>query len=174
MWFTNLFTKFFARKRLKTLIELQKDLSPLQPNRRACQAMLTQLRPDFFYHYNPRQGAQRVEFFYANIEEYTNKLKEINRQIRNEKAISPDWLAEIRHSVKTVDSFFVSADKHYLDPAKAVAEFKLYALELCHLMQESDTAAHGLHEHNLRMLTQLFVNLRVVTRRLVETSLTKV
>lgn len=167
-----LIAKYFARHSLIDLLRRHQQLSPQHPNRNACEQMVELLRPDFFQQYRPSQGKIECDFFYPNVEAYTTKLKELNKTIKDKRPIQSDWAGDIKVTRNTVDAFLVSDDGYYINPEQAVSNFKAASLELCQRMQVSDTAAHGVDEHNLRMLTKLFINLRVVHQRLIEVSLT--
>lgn len=169
MWLS----KFIARRRLKHLTQKHATLSPLQPNRRAVAELLVELMPEYFHDYEPIKGRARIEPLYPSIEIYAEKIKELCKTIKENRPIPPDWLDKANPQPMFVDQFFYSADGYYTSVGVSVGKFKLAGLELCKLMITSDTATYGVQEHNLRMLTKLFINLRVVSQRLVEVSLTK-
>lgn len=149
----------------------RRQLSKTKPNRQHCEDLLKELSVERFKQYQPSVGlGVSIRTRYPNIESFTQKLKETTRLIREEKMIPVDWVAS-EELVIPVDRFMTSSDGYYLDVAEAVAHFKAQGMKLCEEMKDSDTATFGLAEHNLRMLTKLFINLRDVTTTLIETSL---
>lgn len=147
-------------------------LSHYKPNRQLCENLFTELHPHLYENYTPSTGLSVfISVYYENIESYTQKLKELSRQLMTDKPIAPDWGGQSETSI-SVDRFLTTSDGFYTDVQKALVDFKEAGLQLCALMRESDTAAYGLHEHNLRMLTKLFINLRAVLVQLIEVSLT--
>ena len=142
------------------------------PNRQLCENLLNELDEKRFESYNVALGLSlTVVTLYADVESYTKGLIDIVRLIKNDRPIRPTWI-DLRHSTASVDRFLVSADGYYINTATAIDNFKKVGLELCFLMKESDTATYGIHEHNLRMLTRLFINLRHVTNMLILASIT--
>ena len=159
--------------RYKRLQHTLNALPQHKPNRAVCEALIKELQSTFFRMYHPNQGiGTGVTPLFKTIDAYTQKLKELSRLIKDQKPIPPDWSEGTNASRITVDRFLTSADGYYLDVVKAVAEFQAASLNFCQLMEESDTATHGVYEHNLRILTKLFINLRFVTQQLIEVSLT--
>ena len=73
----------------------------------------------------------------------------------------------------SVDRFLLSSTGYYIDNEREIAQLKNNVLELCALMIVSDTATHGLDEHNLRMLTKLFIDIKEIGTKLLEVSVNK-
>lgn len=146
-----------------------------KPSRALCEELLNQLDVELFANtYRPNRGMSvAISVPYKSIEAYVSALKEFNYLIKNEYPISPDWNANDVEYHTTLDRFLSSSkDGYYLDLERILGKFKHEALLLCQLMKESDTATYGLHEHNLRMLTKLFINMRSLLTQLVDVSLT--
>lgn len=158
--------------RFKYLLHTQRDLPVRQPNRPACEAWVHELRSEYFRQYVATIGMHtKIQTPYPSIETYTKIMRELARLIKEEKPLSPDWCTGQEFEM-SFDRFLISTDGCYLNTEDAVSKFKEAALKLCHAMRPADTATHGVYEHNLRMLTKLFINLRVLTREMVKVSLT--
>ena len=141
------------------------------PKRKLCEDLLKELSAERFKHYNPPSGLSvTTATMYANIETYTKGIVEVTKLVKQDKVIRPTWI-DIKHTILSVDRFLVSEDGYYVNAREAVDNFKKAGLELCAVMEQSDVATYGLYEHNLRMLTKLFINLRYTTIALIEVSI---
>lgn len=150
----------------------ERRLAPKRhPNRALCEALLRQLSAVHFRTYAPGVGLGLVfNPLYPNIERYTQKLNDTLRLLQEERPVPNTWVTEEETPI-SFDRFLTSDDGYYLDVPDAIARFQHAALAVCDAMRASDTATVGLAEHNLRMLTRLFINLREVITMLVEISL---
>jgi hypothetical protein len=161
----------FSQWRAKRLQRAVAKTSTLNPNRQLCEAILKEIQPQNFLRYSPQMGmAMRFTTIYPNVEVYVQKLQDFARLIQQEQLIPPE-LSLVEEIDMPVDRFFVSSDRYYIDPSRAVAQLKVAGLQLCELMKNSDTETEGYYEHNLRMLTKLFINLQGVSLALVNVSL---
>jgi hypothetical protein len=167
-----LLKKLYRALRYQYLAHKFDGLSPLKPNRAACEITINELQSSFFQSYAPVIGASTfLHTYFPTIDAYTLALKELARQVKEERAIQPDWLTTPSQTV-SVDRFLISGDGFYQDPVRAIEEFRQAGINLCQSMKESDTEEVGVYEHNLRMLTKLFINLRLVAWDLIKVSLT--
>jgi hypothetical protein len=177
MWYNTIRTWFGKFRQMMEYHQIKKDVSQLteyQPSRQLCEKLFMQLNPVHFLEYEPFLGIScTITPLYSNIEIYTLKLKEFTRLVKQERPISPDWNADIIAVDTNMDRFFISTDGYYLDLVKSVSIFKEAGLQLCTTMNASDIETHGVQEHNLRILTKLFVNMRHTTTALINVSLTK-
>lgn len=147
------------------------ELPTNRPHRQLCLELLERLDAQRFKHYHPSQGlSETIATPYTTIDAYTRQLKELAGQLKQERILGPDW-ASGELTIMSVDRFFVSIDGYYLNIVDAVEEFQKAAITVCELMEASDEAEFGTPEHNLRMLTKLFINLRMVATKLTEISL---
>jgi len=170
MWFSELV------KYLKSLFSLnnpKKEIikeSPFAPNRKLCETLLKELNSNKLTNYSVSVGLSiTIQPLYPDIETYIKKLKEAVVIIKYDKKIPREWgIAESRSM--TLDHFLITSDGYYVDVPKAVEIFKEAGIKLCEIMEESDTAQYGVPEYNLRMLTNLFINLREITKKLIEVS----
>jgi len=169
MWFE----KFLRMMRFHQIVKDTAKLSAQKPNRQVCEDLFVQLEAKHFKAYHPHTGMS-VKFtpLYPTIDSYTSKLRELHRLVKQDKAIPPDWNDGANIEV-SVDRFMISSDGFYLDITQAVSDFKDAGYQLCISMKDSDTESHGVQEHNLRMLTKLFINLRPTVLTLINVSLTK-
>lgn len=176
MWFKRIkawFIEFSHMMRYHQITKSAAQLTEHQPSRKVCETLFNELRPEQFKAYNPFHGSSHaLSPLYPGIETYTAKMKELTRLIKQDRSIPPDWNDSTPVDT-VVDRFFVSNDGFYLDVIKAVSDFKEAGLQLCIAMQPADTETHGVYEHNLRMLTKLFVNMRHTATALMTVSLTK-
>jgi hypothetical protein len=162
LWFKKLFDKWNTKRILKS-----KKTSLYKADRKLCEELLMKLDISNFSKYTPNIGLSiYINTRYNTIEDYTNKIKQINLYLKQGVIINPthDNGNEILISL---DRFLISSDGFYLDVKKALLDFKNNALELCKLMEESDIAEYGIHENNLRMLTKIIINIREVTSILI-------
>lgn len=140
------------------------------PNRVECINVLLELDVMEFKKYQPNIGLTRNIFTrYGSISEYDSKVRKTILILKQGKAIKPDW-DSVNEVEMSLDRFFVSEDGFYIDIEKSVKRFKESCMELCETLSLSDNAEHGIHEHNLRMLTKLLINIREVTKVLVSAS----
>jgi hypothetical protein len=148
--------------------------SPVQhPNRLLVYGLLKQLNPQLFDRYLGVQGQVRhLQVYYPTIDAYTRALGEASQLAMTDQPIPPEWLKTDLQRV-SVDRFLTSADGYYLNPRHAVERFQTVALQLCEAMEASDEVTYGVPEHNLRMLTRVFVNLQSLVAALIEVSASK-
>ena len=167
-----IFTRYFAKERLKQLKSLSSNLSSFTPGRQLCEAIVEELSPGMFTRYSSVQGSTvLINPVYNNIEEYTNTLKKLVRELTDEtKALPTSW-GLVEEQYISVDQFFNTKDGCYLNVEQAITDFKEAAMQFCTIMEDSDTVDVGIPDHNLRILTKLFVNLRSVTLALINVSL---
>jgi hypothetical protein len=170
MWFT----KFLTKRRVAHLTRIHQDIPPHKANRQVVEDFVKELNPDFFTNYKPTMGKQRQGvFLYPNIENYTNKVVELTRLIKQEKPIATDWAEGVKEAHTSVDWFLTSADGYYINVHTAVHAFGQAVYNLCVALSPSDNVQYGVYEHNFRMLNKLFINLRSVMEDLIAVSLTK-
>jgi hypothetical protein len=162
------------RWRVRQLLERVHDAPRLQPTRALVQETLQALQPERFDHYRPHAGqSQQVLALLPNIESYTAKLAEAWYFVEDQKVVPSDWLSTETEHHLSVDSFLITPDGYYANQQRAVAAFRTQALRLCEALQPADQEDAGIYEHNLRVLTRLFVNLRLLAAALLVVSLTK-
>lgn len=150
-----------------------KTISNHKPERRLCESLLYTLQPRNFERYKPSAGlAVQIAPLYPNVDSYTKHLKDIANLAVQEKPIDAALLSSETISV-SVDRFLVTADGFYTPPVRAIENFQIAGLRLCNAMMRADTDEAGIYEHNLRVLTKLLINLRLVTFKLIEVSLAK-
>ena len=167
MWIKRKILRF---KFNKTLLA-SSDHSYKKPNRLLCEELFDQLSVDAFGSYNTHTGLETTLIVpYPNIEQYTNKLKEIVLLLEQKRIISTEQFNTLKTEL-SVDKFLISDDGFYINIELAILNFKNIGLKLCQLMKESDTATYGYYEHSFRMLTNIFVNIRIVTTLLISVSL---
>lgn len=160
-----------VRVKYEGIRKQQQALPDKKPNRKHCLEILLMLNSEKFRGYTPHYGRQvSLCVDIANLEAFTKKLLDTSALVVRESPVPPSWMKTDEVSVP-FDRLFVSNDGFYLDVASAVARFQKAGVKLCELMEQSDSATHGIYEHNFRMLTRLFVQLREVSTCLVEVSL---
>jgi hypothetical protein len=148
------------------------DQSAIKPNRKQCAELLRLLNPDQYQDYAPHYGrnvSMSVET--QNLEAFTKKLQDACAMVIREYRIPNDWVKTGEVTV-AFDKLFISNGGYYItDFAQAVAKYKVAASRLCELTEASDEATHGIHEHNFRVLSRLFVQMRELTTSMLEVSL---
>jgi hypothetical protein len=165
------FRLFPKRRLLKFIAERQPH--QFRPNRKATEELLTELQLEWFTHYNPNVGASvNVLTYFPNMEALTKQVKELRILVQKERPIKPDWLWNDAKEI-SLDQFFIGNDHCYLNVHKAIEDYRKETLELCRLMEPSDTATMGLYEHNLRMLTKILISLQAITIKLIEVGMAK-
>jgi hypothetical protein len=168
-WLPDFLRKKKVKQQVAAVVEKAPDES--KPSRKLCLELLDRLEPTRFKRYRPFTGAVTTfDALYHNIDLYTLKLRYFADHIEGGKHVTPA-MVEITTMNVTVEKFFLTSANHYQDPVVAVRNLTEQARRLCVLMAPSDTASYGPFEHNLRMLRQLFVNLRVLLVTLIEVSL---
>lgn len=148
------------------------DQSVFKPNRKQCAELLGLLDPQQYLNYDPHYGRSiTLSAETPNLEAFTKKLQDASAMVIREYRIPNDWV-RTDEVVVPFDKLFIGVDGCYItDFTQAVAKFKTAASRLCDLMEASDDATHGIHEHNLRMLSRLFVQMRDLTTSMLEVSL---
>jgi hypothetical protein len=170
MWFK----KLIALIRYKFILKKFSNVSAVKPERKFCEKLFNELNVDLFIFYKNANGSMvQLETYFPNIDQYTKKIAEIIQQLRQEKAITPEWYDRGEGNI-SLDRFLVSEDGYYFSNLSyELVRFKQNVLTLCQLMEKSDTETYGLYEHNLRMLTKLFINLRNIAMVMINVSLTR-
>jgi len=169
------FKIFFAKWRFKRLIKSIKKESKSKANRKYCERLLQELSSDYFKDYQKHMWATiDTSALYLNIEEYSKRIKDICLLMKNDRplpsTVLPNYHAEIP---LTMDQFLTTNGGYYVNVENAILEFKNAGIKLCTLLEKSDGATEGVHEHNFRMLTKLFINVQQLTETLIEVSLLK-
>jgi len=169
MWFKRLLNEWKYKRLSKKMI----NLSPNNPNRKFTEDLLSNLSVDYFLDYSPVRGLSTfVDTRYGNIDLLNNKIKEAIRLIKGGTPIPTNFgIDEI--STVSIDRFLISSDGYYIDIYVAINDLVKYGLNLCKLMEDSDTVDHGIQNHNLRMLTKLFINIREIVTKLTEITFNK-
>jgi hypothetical protein len=160
---------WMRRQYLKVRL-LNPKLTDHQAARETLEALLGHLSEVPFQHFH-KDAVIGVELkvFYKTIDEYRQEMKALSGRLLNEQMIQTAWADQTEKEV-AMDRFLTSKDGFYLDVVDAIHGFKHEALVLCALMQKSDQAKFGVHEHNRRMLLKFMANLRTVTVHLIDTS----
>lgn len=160
-----------TRAQYEALKRRLKEIPEKKPHRKACEEILTLLEPDKYIGYQPYYAKQvKLSEDIANLEAFTKRLLDTSALVLKETPIPTGWMRPDEVLVQ-FDRLFIANGGYYLDVAQSVHKFKVAGLRLCELMRESDTATHGIHEHNFRMLSRLFVQLRELSSTLVEVGL---
>ena len=163
-WFKNAPLRWRLYK-LKKKIE---RVSVVSPNRELCHATLALLDASLFRHYSPKLGLGiNLTVQHPSIELLISKIKDSTRMVKEEKIIPADWTAGQELTV-SLDRFLASKDGYYADHLISIRSFQQAGLELCEFMAVCDDIKVGLPEHNLRMLTKLFIDMRVIAASLLE------
>jgi len=165
-------TKWFLRgrfNRTKKQIENQREL---MNERGRCTVMLNEITTAQFALYHVSSGnAYTVKVPERSIDGYIERLRKARTTVHLDRILNANdfnWDAV----TVTVDEFFISSDGYYQDVEKAVERLKKAALDLCAESEKTDDAEYGIHEHNRRLLTKLFINLQELSEALIDVSLT--
>jgi len=162
--------KLLHKHQLKELKRECVSASPFKANRALCHKLLLSLSEEGFLNYDPAQTSGIcLRLQYADMEQLIDKIIQSISLVRHEKMIPPDWSSNPEKDV-SLDRFISTQSGHYAKPATSIRRFKKHALELCEIMEISDTETVGLPEHNLRMLTKLFTDIRTVALTMLEVS----
>lgn len=155
--------QYLARRRYRKVVQEARAVKSYKAHRKLCAQLLDGLDAQLFTKYDPAAGlAVLVTPLYPNVEHYTAKLKEAAALVQQAKILDPNWLTRDEHWL-SLDRFLVSTDGYYVVPSKAIDAFRTAGLQLCTALAKSDEEASGVYEHNLRVLTRLFINLRLLT-----------
>lgn len=160
-----------TRAHYRTIQVKYQALPERKPNRQHTAELLALVDPERFRLYTPSHGhTVKLSVDVANLEAFTKKLVDAATLVMREMPVPANWMLATEIPV-TFDWLFVSNDGYYLDIVSSINKFKIAGLRLCELMKESDTATHGIHEHNFRMLSRLLVQLREMSICVLEVSL---
>lgn len=171
MWLKKIFLKWKIDK--LDLNSAGNKTLKYKPNRQLCEEIFNKLDPGLFKNYNPSAGLSSfINVTYITIGEYNTKIKETNNLLKQDLAVASSWIKR-DITLISVDRFLLSSTGYYIDNEREIAQLKNNVLELCALMIVSDTATHGLDEHNLRMLTKLFIDIKEIGTKLLEVSVNK-
>lgn len=168
-----LLKKFLRKYQLKKITVTYSNLSNHGTHRSFCLELMQHLDSVFYTKYSSKNvSGINVSVLFPDIQKYTQRIREINRLLKQEKTISNDWCS-YNEVVVNIDSFLVNSNGFYISSVVDVIEdFKQQCIILCNLMEKSDTELYGVHEHNLRVLTKLFINIRHLAFVLINISLT--
>lgn len=143
---------------------------PKKPDRALCAELLRKVSPVQFEYYVSMLGMSRlITVSYARIDNYTAALNELATLVEHDGVVSREMLRYEEHLV-SFDRFLTSGDGYYLQPSAAVEKFRKAALRLCEAMESSDYTTYGPAEHNLRMLSRMFLELQMLARQMIEVS----
>lgn len=174
MWrkhFNDLHRWCLRRNLAKTVAAIEANTNK-EPHRVRCMKMLTAIPVDQFALYHSSSGQSlTIEVPDNCLDHYIERINSITKIVEKEKPL-PSIDISVEMKTLTVDNFLVSADGYYLDAEKAVARFKAAGLQLCAAMENTDDAEFGIHEHNRRIVSKLFINMRELSRTLIDVSLT--
>lgn len=132
------------------------------PARQLTCALLSELSPEFFERYSPDMASgTTIITSFDSLGQLVKKIKETNRIIKEEKPIPNGWIDPGAKPIG-LDGFLTVDSGYYVSPVAFVPAFISVGTELCELMSVSDEIDVGLPEHNLRMLTGLFTEIRTV------------
>lgn len=168
---TKLWRWYLKRRFTKTSQEIATN-EKKEPQRVLAAKMLAEIDSTRFGDYHSSSGESTpLSAPDKCMDDYIERIKSVTKIVQKEAALpSIDISPEMKEL--TVDSFLVSADGYYLDAEKAIERFKQAGLNLCQAMEPSDTAEYGVYEHNRRIASKLFTNIREVAKTMVEVSLT--
>jgi hypothetical protein len=134
--------------------------APRISHRKDCMLLLVAMDPAYFFHYDAMNGMSlTVKPMFVNIELYTKKLGEVAKLLEQEKAVPVSWVQAVDKEI-SVDRFLTTEAGHYMDVRLGLSRFRDNAIKVCTLLEKSDYEDFGIHEHNLRMLLKLLINLK--------------
>lgn len=152
--------KLLKHFRFKRLRRRYRDLPRTKASRIYCVELLGCLDEEAFRNYHPRNGVNEIiNVLIPNIDALTKKLRETTLLVIQDEAVSPQTLPNDFIPV-AVDQFLTSSQGFYLNTYTAVCEFKKAALAFCEAMEPSDYEPDNLPEHQLRVLTKMFLTLQ--------------
>jgi hypothetical protein len=167
--FSHLKRWWMKRQYLKVRL-LNPKYTDHKASREALESLLHHLDDASYKFYTQQSdGGVEVTVFYNTIDEYRTEMKQLGLRMMNDQMIQTSWADQNERVVK-LGRFLTSKEGFYLDVGDAVHGFKHEALVLCALMEKSDHAQFGVHEHNRRMLLKFFANLRALTIMLIDIS----
>lgn len=162
--------RLIVRLRHYWILRRYRDHEPMAANRKECEEILNLLDPREFEKYVPMKTAgQTITTRVKALADLVEKIHSANQLLVEETPVPRTWYTG-QEQTMTLDSFISIRDNHYIPVGATVMRLKNEGLQLCKLMVASDTETVGLHEHNLRVLTTLFVDLRTVSQRLLSLS----
>lgn len=110
---------------------------------------------------------------FKNINEYNIVLNDLTHVLERKEVLRPDYIqTNISYEI-SLDQFFISGDGYYVHVQVVMADFYKFVENFCIALEPSDTATHGIWEHNRRMLMKPLNNLLDIVQALVNISLTK-
>lgn len=164
--------RWCVRHDTQKIIKAVEANSNKEPQRIRCMKMLQAIPVVLFEHYHSSSGQSlTISVPDACLDHYIERIKSITKIVEKELPL-PSIDISVEMKTLTVDNFLVSADGYYLDAEKAIARFKAAGLKLCAAMENTDDAEFGIHEHNRRIVSKLFINMREVSHTLIDVSLT--
>jgi hypothetical protein len=166
------FWKWYLKYRYnKTLKQAERSRESENERQRAT-TILNEITTAQFSLYEVSSGmATVIKVPDGDIDTYIERIKRIHRQLVADRTLQAE---DFSWSLKAVslDRFFISSEGFYQDTELAVTRLKEAALNLCAAAVKTDEAEYGVHEHNRRLLTKLFINVQTVSKALIEVSLT--
>ena len=155
------------RKVKKELYQLKLTETQYSLNRKQCYLLLTLLDVNKFKKYKPTSGLSIIiNTRYNDIGVYIKKIIATSAILKRGEMIPIDWDLAAEQTI-SLDRFLTS-EGYYIPIEKSILEFKNRSMELCVLMESSDTTAYGLPEHNKRMMIRMLNNIRLISAKLIE------
>ena len=160
--------KLFQRWRLSNLVtDINSTAENYALNRLECLSILELIELSKLEKYTPMNGLSTIVISrFQDIDVYNRMLIQAVTFVKTSRGIPVTWDTGIERSM-SLDRFLIS-DGHYVDIVKSVATFKVYAIDLCKLMEDSDDAEYGLLEHNKRMLVPFLNSVRLIATQIVQ------
>lgn len=131
-----------------------------------CEKILLMLEPLLENEYDPKKAFDvTIKVTKTDFYQLTYQLRGINNDLSRERSLSAnDCGGEVVEI--GFDSLFISNTNHYI-PWSQVHSFFQEAMKVCTLTKGHEESTYGPKEHNLRMLSPVFLNIKNVSTSLI-------
>ena len=160
--------KYYNKCRYKIVLKQLSLLSKLKPNRSILRDLVDILEDTDIVEYQTIYGMSRYLSFSDNdLDTLVSRLKNVNQQISIGNII-PISIVTKTKSTKSLDMYLSSNDGYYVDINKSINEYVKHCKTLCIITANYDTADTGIEFRNMMLLTDMFIELRELTKVLIE------
>lgn len=163
----DLFDKWKQTRRLRSTKQIIND-SLTDPNLRvSAEKILLVLKDNLNKPFDPKLAlGVRVKSTLSDFSKLASLLKLINNDLSKGQILSASRSGEQLEDY-SLDELFIDSKGYYIDWLQ-VTSFCEEALKMCEFTEGYENHDHGMEEHNLRMLSKVFVTVRSISSGLLE------
>ena len=160
--------KWYNKCRYKIVLKQLGMLSKLKPNRSILGNLIDILGDTDVVEYQTIFGMSRYLSFSDNdLDTLIGRIKSVNRQVLVGNIIPISFVTKTK-STKSLDVYLSSNEGYYVDINESISEYVKHCKILCSITANADNADTGIEFRNMMLLTDMFIELRELTKALIE------